>query len=115
MGRNGEELVAELRAFVTDHPDGWDHGAWEGLLHELGSKGISTTDREAIGRRLEKERLALTLETLDVKGLGPRRREAIVTSYERVWELKQAAADELAQLPAFTSKIAEDLAAALRA
>jgi hypothetical protein len=106
-------LDGALEAFIAEHPDGWDHAAWERLLGELRARGLAQAEPQAIGRKLELARVRHTLETLSVKGLGPKRREVIESRYPRVWELKQAPATELAQLPSFNAKVAEELVRAL--
>jgi NAD-dependent DNA ligase len=113
MAERTSSLDGVLRAFVKDHPEGWNHAAWKSLLAHLAATGISTDDAASIGTRLEELRLEITLESLGVKGLGPKRREAVVSTYGNLWHLRQAQVDELARLPAFNAKVAADLAKAL--
>jgi len=113
MTGNERNRKGLLKSFVTEHPEGWDHGSWEGLLEELEAAGISTEDPQSIGRELEYERLSQMLEGLRVKGIGPKRRQVLVTTYGRVWELRGAPAGEIARLPSFNPKLAEQLVEAL--
>jgi len=114
MSSDGESLEVRLRTFVEGHPGGWDHRAWEGLLGELRWQGIDTADPDGIGARLERLRVLSILEGVDVKGLGPRRREALAARFRTLWNLKQATADEIAELPTIHRSLAEAVEEALR-
>ena len=114
MARQSESLRQMLRKFVTDHPHGWDHHAWERLLGDLRGAGLKAGEPTELGLELERMRVLLLLEGLPVKGLGPKRREAVATLFPHVWDLQKATTDELLQLPSFTRKIAEDVLAAIR-
>lgn len=109
MAKTRNELDEALRAFVTEHPRGWNHAEWEGLLGHLSKSGVAARDPDAIGIALEQRRLAATLERLGVRGLGPKRRDAVVDRFARIWDLKHASVDEVAGLPSLTRQIAEDL------
>lgn len=108
-----EGMRERLRAFVQEHPEGWNHHQWLGLLSELTDEGVDTGDPAAIGAALEYERVLAYLESVDVRGLGPKRREAVADRYPRLWDLRQATAEELAELPAFHRGLAEALHEAL--
>ncbi|MDH3224898.1 MAG: helix-hairpin-helix domain-containing protein [Gemmatimonadota bacterium] len=82
-------------------------------MEELEAAGISTADPQSIGRELEHERLSQMLERLPVKGIGPKRRQVLLSTYGRVWELRGAPAGEIARLPSFNPKLAEELVEAL--
>ena len=103
----------QLRAFVQGHERGWSHHEWLELLAELSDAGMDTSDPEAIGSALEHERVLVFLEGLDLKGLGPKRREALAARYGRLWDLKHASLDEIAQLPSFHRGLAEAIHHAL--
>jgi hypothetical protein len=113
MAKTTNELDEALRAFVTEHPRGWNHREWEGLLDRLSARGVRVSDTDAIGIALEQTRLSATLESLRVRGLGPKRREAVVGRFRRMWDLQHATVDEVAAVPSVTRKVAEDLLDAL--
>ncbi|MDQ3556972.1 MAG: hypothetical protein M3409_09395, partial [Gemmatimonadota bacterium] len=43
----------ELRAFVAEHPDGWNHPQWTALLERLRERGHDTGDADSVGAELE--------------------------------------------------------------
>jgi excinuclease UvrABC nuclease subunit len=114
MARNEKDFRVRVRDFVARHPDGWSHHDWLGLLAELRDAGVAAHDHEAIGAALERERLLIVLERASVKGLGPKRREALAGRFERLWDLKHAPVDEIAAVPSFHRGLAEALREALR-
>ena len=73
------DLRGELRRFVGEHPQGWRHDDWLGLLDRLRERGHEVGDPDAVGSSLERERVAVTLE--GVKGIGPQRIRSIVERY----------------------------------
>lgn len=105
---------ARLRDFVTGHEQGWNHHEWLELLCQLTDAGVDTTDPDAIGTALEHERVLVFLEGLQVKGLGPKRREAVAARFGRVWDLRHATVDEIAAIPTFQQDLAEALYEAIR-
>lgn len=109
---NGFRL--QLRGFVDAHQQGWSHHEWLGLLAELSDSGVDTSNPESIGAALEEERVLAFLEGLDLKGLGPKRREALVAHFPRLWDLQNASVDEIAELPSFHRALAEAIHLALR-
>lgn len=106
-------MEARLADFVRENPGGWEHHQWEALLGRLDSDGHDVSDREAVGRELERIRLRLRLEELHVRGLGPKRRTAVVEHFGRLWDVEQASADELAAVPSLNRAVARDLHQAL--
>jgi hypothetical protein len=114
MTNGDKEFDGRLREFVSRHPDGWSHAEWEGLLAELRDAGIDTGDPQTIGTALEYERLLVVLERTPVKGLGPKRREALADRFGRLWDLRRASVDEIAELPSFHRGLAAALHEALR-
>lgn len=46
------DLVAEIRRFSSEHPQGWGHDEWFGLLHTLSEEGHDIGDGDAIGLAL---------------------------------------------------------------
>ena len=107
----GPDLGADLRQFVSENPHGWGHGEWIGLLDRLRERGHSVDDTEQIGRSLERERLAATLE--GVEGVGPQRVRSIVDRYETLWSLRQADVDDVAQSAKIPRPLAERIKAAV--
>lgn len=114
MANNENGFRDRLRDFVAGHPDGWSHGEWLGLLAELSDDGVDTHDPDGIGLTLEYERVLLVLESLSVKGLGPKRREALADRFGTLWNLSHASVDELETLPSFHKGLAEKVHQALR-
>ena len=110
---SARRLGGELRQFIAQHPQGWGHEEWLGLLDRLRAHGHDTEDADEIGRRLEGERLTLTLER--VRGLGPQRIRALVDRYQTLWNLRQADVEELTQAGRLGRPLAERVRDALRA
>lgn len=108
-----ETLKARLRGFIDEHPRGWGHDEWQALLGRLESDGHDVADPEAIGGELERIRLRVRLEEMDVKGVGPKRKEALVRHFGSLWGVHQASVEELASVPALNKKVAETLHEAL--
>jgi len=114
MARNDKGLRAHARDFVARHPDGWSHHDWLALLAELREAGLDTDEPEAVGAALEHERLLVVLERAGIKGLGPKRREAVAGHFGRLWDLRNASVDQIAELPSFHRGLAEALHDAIR-
>jgi len=106
------ELEAELQAFAAAHPGGWNHEEWVDLLAVLAARGHDTANDAAIGLALERERLGQALAR--VRGLGERRRLAILERWDRVCDVQAAGADELARLPGLNPGLAQRVVDALR-
>lgn len=107
-----DQLQADLRAFAIARPGGWDHADWEAFLAHLAERGHDTSDRAAIGSRLEQERLAVVLG--GVQGLGPKRVQALVDHFHTLWSTRNAGLEEIAAVPGMNRPLAEKLAANLR-
>ena len=99
------DLRRDLREFASTRPDGWSHDEWLRLLDSLRERGHDTSDSESIGRDLERERLALTLER--VPGLGPKKVEAVADRFGTLWSLRQASAEEIASVPSIPRNLAD--------
>ena len=102
-----------LHDFALAHAEGWNHQEWLSLLAELTDAGVDTGDPDAIGAALERERVLVFLEQAGVKGLGPKRREALVDRFGGLWALRHATAEEIAEIPTFHRGLAEAVHAAL--
>ena len=104
-------LGGELRRFIAEHPQGWGHGEWLGLLDRLRTHGHNAEDTDEIGRRLERERLTVTLER--VRGLGPQRVRTLVDRYQTLWNLRQADLEEVTRAGRLGRPLAERVREAL--
>ena len=102
-----------LTAFVESHPHGWDHGDWIGLLQALDEDGVDVSDPDGLGLQLESTRLGWELRRRGVPGLGPKRIDAVVDRFGTLWSLKQASAQEIAEIPTIHKSLAEKLSDAL--
>jgi hypothetical protein len=109
--REGPDLRADLRAFVTARPGGWGHDDWIAFLDHLRERGHDTSDPGSIGLALERERLAATLEP--IVGMGPRRVQALVERYDTLYSACRAGVDEIAALPGMNRSLAEKVRQAL--
>jgi hypothetical protein len=105
------DLQEDLRAFITARPGGWGHDDWLAFLDHLRERGHDTSDPEALGIALERERLASILER--VQGMGPKRVSSVVDRYETVWSCARADVDEIAGLPGMNRALAEKVRQAL--
>lgn len=103
--RRDASLRADLREFIGARPKGWNHDQWIALLDDLRGRGHDVSDTAAIGMSLERERLAVHLEA--IPGMGPRRVESLVGRFHTLYSLRQAGADELAELPGMNRALAE--------
>lgn len=107
-------MEKHLQTFIESHPDGWDHRDWLGLLAELEQNGHDVSDTDAVGRELERERLAWELRRKSVPGLGPKRIDAVVERFGTLWSLQHAEAEQLAEIKTIPGKLAEQVVAAVR-
>ena len=107
-------MKQRLREFVERHPDGWGHDEWMRLLADLQQAGEDVGDPSRVGRSLEKTRLEWELSRRSVKGLGPKRSEALVDHFETLWGLQQASVDDVAQVPTITRTLAEKVVQAIQ-
>lgn len=107
-------MKERLRAFVERHPEGWNHDEWMGLLSQLQQDGADVGDPQQVGRALERTRLEWELSRRPVKGLGPKRSEAIVARFGTVWGLRQASVEEVAEVPTITRTLAERVVQAMQ-
>jgi hypothetical protein len=90
-----DDLQKDLQRFVVEHPQGWGHEQWLGLLESLRSRGYSVDEPERIGTLLERERLAARLKK--IPGVGRQRIQALVDRYGSIWNLCNADIADLAQ------------------
>lgn len=100
----GGGMRDDLRAFARAHPGGWGHDQWLTLVEELRGKGYDVSDTDAVGMQLERERLAVALESEGVKGKAA---DALVGRFETVWSLRQASVDDIASVKGVTRAQAE--------
>lgn len=101
-----DELLFELRRFSEEHPQGWGHDEWTGLLDQLAVNGHDVSDHDGIGRSLERERLVHTLQRMEVRGLGPKRVDAIADRFGTLWNLMNASEEDIAGIPSVPRPLA---------
>jgi hypothetical protein len=101
----GHDRDVELRRFVAEHPNGWEHADWLELLQRLRQHGQDTGDADGLGRALERQRLMILLG--HVPGIGLKRMQAITDRYPNVWTLRQAGIDGLAASVNIPASLAE--------
>lgn len=102
-------LRSQLQRFVADHSQGWNHDDWLRLLFHLSESGVDTADEDAIGLALEQERLRQTLSESGVKGLGPKRIEAVADHFKTLWRLREASWEEVAEIKGVTKALAQGI------
>jgi|GEM_PF-1179048 len=107
-----DKLQADLRAFAIARPSGWDHEDWVAFLGHLSQQGHDVSDHGAIGARLERERLAVALESIE--GLGPKRVHSLVERFHTLWSMRHADAAAIATVAGMTRPLAERVAQQLR-
>jgi len=107
-------MIEYLQAFIEAHPYGWGHEDWLGLISELETAGFDVADPDAVGRELEKERLAAELRRTAVPGLGPKRIDAVVDRFGTLWSFQHAEAEEVAEIKTIPGSLAEKVVAAFR-
>jgi hypothetical protein len=105
------DLRSDLRAFAAGRPQGWDHKDWLAFLEHLRERGHETSDADAIGKALERERLAVVLET--VQGMGPKRVDSLVERFQTLWSLRHAPVDAIATTPGMNLSLAEKVRQAI--
>jgi hypothetical protein len=103
------QLDFELRRYVDEHPEGWGHDQWLGFLRYLSEDGHDVSHSDALGLALEHLRLVKVLEHMEIKGLGPKRIEAIAKRYGTLWNLMAASPDDVASLPSVNRSLAEQI------
>jgi hypothetical protein len=97
----------ELADFVQAHPKGWGHDDWQSFIDGLQRRGFNVDDADSIGLALEKERVRRHLS--EVSGLGPKRLEALIDRFPRLWDLENASVEDLASIPTIPRSIAQTL------
>ncbi len=103
------DLKFELSRFAQDHPQGWGHAEWLGLLNDLRNAGHDVSDSDSVGLALEGERLFQTLLRMEVKGLGPKRIQAVVSNFGTLWNLMNATPEEVSLLTKLPRSLAEEV------
>ena len=102
-----------LKTFVERHPEGWNHEEWLGLLSELQREGQDVPEPATVGRELEMIRLEAELERRAVRGIGPKRRAALVDRFGSFGGLRMASIEDVAQVPSITKTLAEKVVRAV--
>jgi hypothetical protein len=104
------DLAAQIRLFVTEHPEGWGHDDWLGFLHHLDQSGHEVGDPDGLGLALERERLLQVLERVDLRGLGPKRRESIASAFGTLHNLCSADPRQITGQTGLPKSLAEEIA-----
>jgi hypothetical protein len=105
-------LRKDLRDFISEHPEGWDHDAWLGLVDHLREHGHDVADTDAIGSTLERERLEQMLQK--IPRLGAQRVRLLTERFGTLWSLRRADTDEVAQAANIPQSLAARIASAIR-
>ena len=103
------ELDTEISRFVSEHPEGWNHEQWSDFLHHLAEAGHDVSDSDGIGLAVETERLTRTLRGMEIRGLGPKRIEGLVSHFGTLWNLMSATREDVAELPNIPESLAEQI------
>lgn len=101
----GIDLRRDLRDFASARPEGWNHEDWLVFLESLRDRGHNVNDRDAIGLALERERLDLAL--CGIRGVGPRRRNALVEHFGTIWKLRNAEIADIVRVGSVPGVVAE--------
>jgi len=109
-----DTFTQEIRRFVQEHPHGWRHDEWLGFLYHLSMNGISTENEAAIGLALERERLSRTLGNMEIKGLGPKRRETLAAHFGSLWNLMEASPEDIARVSGLPRALADQISEVLQ-
>lgn len=107
-----DQLQADLRAFAIARPAGWGHEDWMAFLGHLSEKGHDVSDHQAVGVRLERERLAVALEAIE--GLGPKRVHALTERFQTLWSMRHAEPDAVATVAGMTRPLSERVVQQIR-
>lgn len=102
-------ISREIRAFVETHRDGWNHHEWMGLIDHLGVLGCDTSDPDAIGLALEQERVRDRLRSSGIKGLGPKRIDAVAREFPYLIGLQSTEEAEIAARTGIPRKLAKEI------
>jgi hypothetical protein len=104
-GGKAPNLKKHLKDFASGRPQGWTHDDWESFLGHLRTQGHDTSNADAIGLALERERLSLALQ--QVEGLGPRRIKNLADRFTTVWSLRNADVEAIAEVANVPRDLAE--------
>jgi hypothetical protein len=104
-GGKAPDLKKHLKDFASGRPQGWTHDDWESFLGHLQTQGHDTSNADAIGLALERERLSLALQQVD--GLGPRRIKNLADRFTTVWSLRHADVEAIAEVANVRRDLAE--------
>ncbi|MFC1575245.1 helix-hairpin-helix domain-containing protein [Gemmatimonadota bacterium] len=108
------DLATEIRRFASEHPEGWGHEEWLGFLNGLSDAGHDIGDGDAVGLALESERLSNVLGRMEIKGLGPKRIDALAEHFGTLWNLMSASPEDLAQVPSVSRSLGEQILGVLQ-
>lgn len=106
-------MSTDIQAFVRDNMEGWNHDEWMGFIQHLGESGYDVSDQDGIGLTLEQERLRSLLRNWGVKGLGPKRIEALTYAYASLENMKGTDGPGIAERTGLPKQVAKEVAARL--
>jgi hypothetical protein len=104
-----KEMAREILAFLESRPDGWSNEDWVGFLHHLGHSGFDVSDPDGIGLALERARVETALKASGIKGLGPKRIEAIAAEFSFLPQLRDTDPDEVAARTGVPRKLVHEV------
>jgi len=99
------DLKKDLRDFASGRPQGWSHADWEAFLAHLSSRGHDTSNADAIGLALERERLALALQQVD--GLSAQQVKTLANRFTTLWSLRNAEVEDIEAAAKIPRDVAE--------
>lgn len=111
---NAQDTGLEVRRFVEEHPQGWGHEDWLEFLHRLTETGYDITDPDGLGLAVERERLLQVLDRIELRGLGPKRREALTHHFGSLYDLCSTEGEQIARLTGIPRALADELSKTLR-
>jgi hypothetical protein len=111
---NAQDTGPEVRRFVEEHPQGWGHEDWLEFLHRLYETGHEIPDPDGLGLAVERERLVQVLDRIELKGLGPKRREALTNHFGSLYDLCSTDSEHIARLTGIPRSLAEEVSRTLR-
>jgi hypothetical protein len=111
---NAQDTGLEVRRFVEEHPQGWGHEDWLEFLHGLSEAGHQISDPDGLGLEVERERLTQVLGRIELKGLGPKRREALADQFGSLYNLCSTDGEQIAKLTGIPRALADEVSRTLR-
>lgn len=108
--QNEKDMKGIIKEFYEAHQAGWNHEEWLGLLDQLAGLGHDVSNPDSIGLGLERERVEASVRGLGIRGLGPRRIEAIADQFASLEALRAAGPEDIKGRTGIPAKIAGEIA-----